>query len=102
MLPRKRGSIVNTASVAGHAGFIGYPAYTASKHAATGLTKVAALEYAQPGDTRQRCLPGNNRYAAVSTLFKKNFRGRLCSHRAGGQIGSITRGRRSYAMAVLG
>jgi NAD(P)-dependent dehydrogenase (short-subunit alcohol dehydrogenase family) len=31
MLSQKRGSIVNTASVAGHTGFIGYPAYTASK-----------------------------------------------------------------------
>jgi NAD(P)-dependent dehydrogenase (short-subunit alcohol dehydrogenase family) len=39
MLPQKRGSIVNTASVAGHTGFIGYPADTASKHAVMGLTQ---------------------------------------------------------------
>src|SRR5262249_12636906 len=36
MLEQDRGAIVNTASVAGHAGFVGYPAYTATKHAVMG------------------------------------------------------------------
>lgn len=41
------GVIVNTSSVAGLIGLPGVPAYDASKHAIVGLTRTAALEYAQ-------------------------------------------------------
>ncbi len=40
------GAIVNTASLAGIAGFITQSGYAASKHAVIGMTKTAALEYA--------------------------------------------------------
>ena len=40
------GSIVNTSSLAGVAGFLTASGYTASKHGVIGITKVAALEYA--------------------------------------------------------
>lgn len=41
-----KGSIVNTASLAGLTGFITQSGYAASKHAVIGMTKTAALEYA--------------------------------------------------------
>jgi NAD(P)-dependent dehydrogenase (short-subunit alcohol dehydrogenase family) len=44
MLKRNRGSIINTASIAGLIGSPHIAAYTASKHAVIGLTKSAALD----------------------------------------------------------
>jgi NAD(P)-dependent dehydrogenase (short-subunit alcohol dehydrogenase family) len=44
MLKQNRGSIINTASIAGLIGSTDVAAYTASKHAVIGLTKAAALE----------------------------------------------------------
>lgn len=49
LLPTGGGSIVNCASVLGHAGSTGDSAYVASKHAVVGLTRAAALEYARQG-----------------------------------------------------
>lgn len=42
----KGGSIINIASILGQAGTKGSPAYVAAKHGVVGLTKAAALEYA--------------------------------------------------------
>ena len=49
MLEQGGGAIVNAASVAGLVGFPGMPVYSAGKHGVIGLTKTAALEYAQAG-----------------------------------------------------
>jgi NAD(P)-dependent dehydrogenase (short-subunit alcohol dehydrogenase family) len=49
MLRQGNGAIVNTASLAGLIGFPMHVAYSASKHAVIGITRTAALEYAQRG-----------------------------------------------------
>lgn len=49
MLEGGGGSIVNLASILGSVGFAHSAAYTASKHAVVGLTRVAALEYSARG-----------------------------------------------------
>ena len=43
------GAIVNIGSIAGLTGLNGNPAYSASKHAVTGITRNAALDYARYG-----------------------------------------------------
>ena len=49
MLKTGGGAIVNTSSIFGLNGYPGWSLYTATKHAVTGMTKAAALEYAKRG-----------------------------------------------------
>jgi NAD(P)-dependent dehydrogenase (short-subunit alcohol dehydrogenase family) len=58
MLPTKRGAIVNVSSTYGHRGAGGASVYAASKHAAEGLTRSAALEVGASGVRVNAVAPG--------------------------------------------
>ena len=74
MLEQGGGAIVNTASVAGLVAIRGTCAYVASKHAVAGLTKAAALEYAQAGIRVNAVCPGYIRTPLTQPLFD-NYEG---------------------------
>ncbi len=72
MLKQGKGAIVNTSSVAGLVGFLGIPAYTASKHGILGLTKASALEYAKQGIRINAVCPGVIKTPMIDRFTGKN------------------------------
>jgi NAD(P)-dependent dehydrogenase (short-subunit alcohol dehydrogenase family) len=68
MLQAGGGAIVNVASVRGLVGRDGGAAYTAAKHGVVGVSKVAALDYAQQGIRVNAVAPGYVRTPGLQLL----------------------------------
>jgi NAD(P)-dependent dehydrogenase (short-subunit alcohol dehydrogenase family) len=66
------GSVVNTASVVGLAAVQHQPAYVASKHGVIGLTRAAALEYAEQRIRVNAVCPAAVRTPALDWYFREN------------------------------
>lgn len=71
MQNQKYGRIVNVASVGGIRGVLNQTPYVASKHAVSGMTKNAALEYAKDGIVTNAIAPGAILTPMVAEAFKE-------------------------------
>jgi NAD(P)-dependent dehydrogenase (short-subunit alcohol dehydrogenase family) len=72
MLKQGRGAIVNVSSVSGLVGLKGFPAESVSRHGIVGLTKVAALEYADRNIRINAVCPGVIRTAVLERFTSEN------------------------------
>lgn len=71
MQKQKYGRIVNVASVGGIRGVLNQVPYVASKHAVSGMTKNAALEYGRDGIMTNAIAPGAILTPMVAEAFKQ-------------------------------
>lgn len=71
MQKQQYGHIVSVASVSGVRGVLNQMPYVASKHAVSGMTKNAALEYAKDGINTNAFAPGTILTPMVAEAFKQ-------------------------------
>jgi NAD(P)-dependent dehydrogenase (short-subunit alcohol dehydrogenase family) len=90
MLQQGGGTIVNTASIMGLVATGFNPAYMASKHGVVGLTKSAALAYAQSGIRVNAVCPGYIRTPMVegSPSFNPQYEAELIARHPIGRLGT--------------
>lgn len=83
MLKSGGGAIVNIASILGMAGTRNSPAYVAAKHGVVGLTKAAALEYADKNIRINSVGPGYIKTPLLSSLDEATIKGLIGMHPIG-------------------
>jgi NAD(P)-dependent dehydrogenase (short-subunit alcohol dehydrogenase family) len=90
MLKHGSGAIVNCASIAGLVGYVGLPAYVASKHGIIGLTKTAALENAKLGIRVNAVCPGAIKTPMIDRLTgnKKEVEAQFAAQEPIGRLGN--------------
>ena len=90
ILKHGSGAIVNCASIAGLVGYIGLPAYVASKHGIIGLTKTAALENAKLGIRVNAVCPGAIKTPMIDRLTgnKKEVEAQFAAQEPIGRLGN--------------
>ncbi|WP_210570134.1 SDR family NAD(P)-dependent oxidoreductase [Streptomyces sp. GESEQ-4] len=77
------GAIVNVASILGSVGWAGSSAYVAAKHGVLGLTKAAALEYADKGIRINAVGPGFIETPALQAMDQDAYNGLTALHATG-------------------
>ncbi|MEM3112376.1 MAG: SDR family oxidoreductase [Candidatus Anstonellales archaeon] len=90
MIKQRQGSIVNMASIVSLVGFRSLSVYCASKCGVVGLTKAAALEYADAGIRINALSPGAIRTPITETTFQfdPKFESHLISLEPMGRMGT--------------
>jgi NAD(P)-dependent dehydrogenase (short-subunit alcohol dehydrogenase family) len=90
MLKAGKGAIVNSSSVDGQRGFPWDPAYSAAKHGVLGLTKSAAIQYADKGIRINAVCPGWIRTPPVEGILTNDpdAEGRMILHQPIGRLGA--------------
>jgi NAD(P)-dependent dehydrogenase (short-subunit alcohol dehydrogenase family) len=87
MVEQGGGVIVNMASILGAVGFATASAYVAAKHGLLGLTKVAALEYAQQGIRVNSVGPAFIRTPMVTDALDDEMQEQIAALHAVGRMG---------------